>query len=140
AAFFLALRFGAAFFLALRFGAAFFLALRFGAAFLFTALRLGAAFFLAAFFLALRFGAAFLFTAFRLGAAFLAFLFAFFFAAICSMSPPHFWMSSTIKSGSICLQEAFSGENQLLGTVTLRSFFVLAIEKTKKMNFFFRGF
>jgi hypothetical protein len=105
----------------------YFLPLRFA---LFLALRFGAAFFLAAFF----------FTAFRLGAAFLAFFFAFFFAAICSMSPPHFWMSSTIKSGSICLQEAFSGENQLLGTVTLRSFFFLATEKTKKNELFFRGF
>ena len=77
-----------AFFLALRLGAAFFLA-----AFFFTAFRLGAAFFLAAFFLALRLGAAFFlatfFTAFRLGA---AFFLAFFFAAIVRCHLLGFWI------------------------------------------------
>jgi len=47
---------------------------------------------------------------------------------------------STIKSGSICLQEAFSVENQLLGTVTLRSVFFLATEKNKKNEFFLGAF
>jgi hypothetical protein len=52
------------------------------------------------------------------------------------MSPPYFLDFSTIKSGSIYLQEALSEENQLLGTVTLRSVFFLATEKNKKMIFF----